>query len=121
MGEPEPVAPDRDPIEPDEQAIALRAVDFSTLPNAGTDAENWERARLELREERQMTVERAAQIAQTRGSGDAVSDWLLAERELDINFRRRRVYRTKLAYWEGSQRAKATEREPPAGYERNKS
>ena len=41
MGEPEPVAPYRDPIEPDEQAIALRAVDFSTLPNAGTDAENW--------------------------------------------------------------------------------
>lgn len=111
MGEPEPVAPDPDPIEPDEQAIALRALDFSTLPNAGTDAENWERARLELREERQMTVERAAQIAQTRGSGDAVSDWLLAERELDINFRRRRGYRTKLAYWEGSQRAKATERE----------
>ena len=69
MGEPEPVAPDRDPIEPDEQAIALRALDFSTLPNAGTDAENWERARLELREERQMTVERAAQIAQARGSG----------------------------------------------------
>ena len=60
-----------------------------------------------------MTVERAAQIAQTRGSGDAVSDWLLAERELDINFRRRRGYRTKLAYREGSQRAKATERERP--------
>ena len=52
MGEPEPVAPDRDPIEPDEQAIALRALNFSALPNAGTDAENWERARLELREER---------------------------------------------------------------------
>jgi hypothetical protein len=111
MGEPEPVTSDRDPIEPDAQAIALRALDFSTLPNAGTDAENWERARLELREERQMTAERAAQIAQTRGSGDAVSDWLLAERELDINFRRRREYRTKLAYWEGSQRAKAAERE----------
>jgi hypothetical protein len=111
MGEPEPVASDRDPIEPDAQAIALRALDFSTLPNAGTDAENWERARLELREERQMTAERAAQIAQTRGSGDAVNDWLLAERELDINFRRRREYRTKLAYWEGSQRAKAAERE----------
>jgi hypothetical protein len=111
MGEPEPVTSDRDPIEPDAQAIALRALDFSTLPNAGTDAENWERARLELREERQMTAERAAQIAQTRGSGDAVSDWLLAERELDINFRRRRVYRTRLAYWEGSQRAKAAERE----------
>jgi hypothetical protein len=111
MGEPEPVTSDRDPIEPDAQAIALRALDFSTLPNAGTDAENWERARLELREERQMTAERAAQIAQTRGSGDAVNDWLLAERELDINFRRRREYRTKLAYWEGSQRAKAAERE----------
>jgi hypothetical protein len=111
MGEPEPVAPDRDPIEPDEQAIALRALSFSALPNAGTDAENWERARLELREERQMTADRAAQIAQTRGSGDAVSDWLLAERELDISFRRRRDYRTKLAYWEGDQRAKATERE----------
>ncbi len=108
MGEPEPVTPDRDPIEPDEQAIELRALDFSQLPNAGTDAENWERARLELREERRMTAERAAQITQARGSGDAVSDWLLAERELDIGFRMRRVYRTKLAYWEG-------------GCERNKS
>ena len=44
MGEPEPVTSDRDPIEPDEQAIALRALDFSKLPNAGTNAENWERA-----------------------------------------------------------------------------
>lgn len=98
-------------IEPDEQAIALRARDFSQLPNAGSDAENWERARRELLDEWQMTEQRAAQIAQTRGSGDPVSDWLLAERELDIDFRMRRVYRTKLAYSEGSRRAEAIKRE----------
>src|SRR5215813_1378903 len=111
MAEPEPVTSDHDPIEPDEQAIALRALELSRLPNVGTDAENWERARLELREERRRIAERAAQIAQTRGSGDAVSDWLLAERELDMDFRMRHVYRTKVAYWEGSQRAKTIERE----------
>ncbi len=105
------MAPDRDPIEPDDHMIAMRAYDLSWLPDAGTDTENWERARLELREERQIIAERAAQIAQTSGSGDAVSDWLLAEREVEIHLRMRRVYRTKIAYWNGSQRAKAIERE----------
>lgn len=111
MVEPESVTPDHDPNEPDEQAIALRALHLSQLPNAGTDEENWERARLELREERQLIAERAARIAQTRGSGDPVSDWLAAERELDMEFTMRRVYRTRVAYWEGSQRAKMLEQE----------
>ena len=111
MAGPESVPSDLDPIEPDEAQIALRARQLWSLPDAGTDAENWERARLELREERQLIAKRAAEISQTRGSGDMVSDWLLAESELYWEFMHRHRYRTKQAYWKGSQRAKGIEQE----------
>ena len=111
MAEPESVASERDPIEPDEDAIALRAYHLSGLPNAGTEIENWERARLQLREERWLIAERAAQIARTRGSVDAVSDWLLAEHELQVDIGMRRGYWTKIAYVEGYSRAREIKRE----------
>jgi hypothetical protein len=111
MAEPGSTASERDPIEPDDDAIALRAYHLSWLPNAGTDLENWERARLQLRGERRLIAERAAQIAQTRGSGDAVSDWLLAERELQVDIAMRRRSWTNLAYVEGYSRAREIERE----------
>jgi len=107
----ESVTSNHDPIEPREDAIATRAYYLSWLPNAGTDVENWERARLQLREERQLIAERAAEIARTRGSGDAVSDWLLAERELQVELGMRRGYWTKIAYVEGYSRARDIERE----------
>jgi len=98
MAEPESVAPESDPIEPDKDAIAVRAYYLSGLSYAGTDPENWERARYQLRYERQMIAERAAQISQIRGSGGAVSDWLLAERELQGEIEAFRANWARVAY-----------------------
>jgi hypothetical protein len=70
MAEPKSMTSDHDPIEPDEQAIATRAYFLSRLPNAGTDEEDWERARLELRKEQQLS------LTSTRKARVAVLEWI---------------------------------------------
>jgi len=111
MSERDSLVPESDPIEPDHDAIAIRAYSVSWLPDAWSEAENWERARLELREERELIARRAADISRTRPSGDAVDDWLLAERELNVELSMRRLHRTKTAWVVGSARAKAREQD----------
>jgi hypothetical protein len=109
--EPETDTAGPDSLEPDEAAIADRAEHLSWLPNAGNEAENWERARAELRVERALTAQRAEEIARTRGAADALGNWLLAEQELQVELGMRRADRTKIAYYEGSVRARDTERQ----------
>lgn len=97
---PDPPRQAHDSAEPDHDAIALRAHVLSCLPAAGSDSENWERARLELRAEHQLIAERAAEIAVSPRTRSDLDNWLLAEQEVDITIRMRHVKRTKDAYLE---------------------
>jgi Protein of unknown function (DUF2934) len=101
----------RNPGEPEHDAIALRALHLSCLPNAGSDDANWGRARLELIEERKMIAERATEIARSEKAGSDDQNWLRAEQELEMSFRAKWVYRTKVAYFEGGRRADSIKRE----------